>query len=69
MQAEKAAVQRRIASLELRLRQDQEGVAELTRVERERGGSATAVQLGVFPSSGVDAVTARTIPSGMPRSR
>lgn len=69
MQGEKDAVQRRIASTELRLRQDEEALAELARVEKERGPGATAVQLGVFPSSSVDEVTARTIPSGMPRSR
>ena len=49
--------------MELKLRQDEEGLVELTRVEAERGAGARAVQLGVFPTSAVDAITAGTIPS------
>ena len=69
MARERELVARKISSMELRLRQDEEGLVELTRVEEERGAGATAVQLGVFPESAVDAVTARTIPSGMPAAR
>ena len=63
MQREVDAVRRAIANLELKLSQDQEGLVELTRVEAERGPGAMAVQLGVFPTSAVDPVTAGTIPS------
>ena len=69
MRAEREMVARKLTSMELRLRQDEEGLVELTRVEAERGADATAVQLGVFPTSAVDPITARTIPSGMPPSR
>ena len=62
-QRERESVARKIASMELKLRQDEEGLVELTRVEAERGAGARAVQLGVFPTSAVDAITAGTIPS------
>ena len=62
VQRERDSIARRTASMELRLRQDKEGVAELTRVESERGADARAVQLGVFPAaSGLD-------PTSVPRS-
>ena len=41
----------RVERLQLRLRQDEEGLREITRVVGERGASARAVQLGVFPKS------------------
>ena len=63
MQREVDNVRRAISNMELQLQQDEEGLAELSRVEKERGPGATAVQLGVFPSSAVDPITARTIPS------
>ena len=37
--------------LELRLKVDQQGLAELARVEAERGGEGRAVQLGIFPEA------------------
>ena len=69
MQREVDSVRREISNMELRLRIDEEGLVELTRVEAERGPGANAVQLGVFPSSAVDPVTARTIPSVLIPSR
>jgi hypothetical protein len=53
VQRERESVARRLSSMELKLRQDEEGLVELTRVEVERGPGATAVQLGVFPASGL----------------
>lgn len=47
---EKANLGQRQANAELRLRADEEALLELTRVEAERGASAQAVQLGVFPA-------------------
>ena len=35
--------------LRLKIRQDEEGLREITRVVAERGASARAVQIGVFP--------------------
>lgn len=64
-QRERDMVAQKIANMELRLRQDEEGLVELTRSEVERGAGSAAVQLGVFPSSAVDTITARTIPSGV----
>jgi len=58
MQRERESVARKISNMELKLRQDEEGLVELTRVEAERGAGATAVQLGIFPTSAVDPVTA-----------
>ena len=37
--------------LRLKIRQDEEGLREITRRVTERGASARAVQLGVFPKS------------------
>ena len=48
MQAEAAQVE----AVRLRIRADQEGLDEITRVERQRGSDARAVQLGVFPDGG-----------------
>lgn len=63
MQREVDSVRRAISNMELKLLQDEEGLVELRRVETERGPGATAVQLGVFPTSAVDPITAGTIPS------
>ena len=49
---ERDSLARRLKAMEMKLAQDEEGLAELTRVERERGASALAVQLGVFPAQG-----------------
>ena len=48
---EKSELARRLSNAELRLRADEESLLEVTRVETERGGSAQAVQLGVFPAA------------------
>ena len=49
LDADLRAATSRIEKLELRIRRDEEGLREITRVVTERGASARAVQLGVFP--------------------
>jgi hypothetical protein len=51
--------------LRLRMRQDEAGLREITRVVAERGPSAAAVQLGVFPSGG-DRMAADARPARAP---
>lgn len=51
-QAAKGRLASRVAQQELRVRMDREALAELSRVEAERGGGAAAVQPGIFPAPG-----------------
>jgi hypothetical protein len=51
MRRERERVVRRISATELQQRRDEQGLTELTRVEKERGAGGRAVQLGVFPTS------------------
>ena len=51
VQREREGVSKRLAQMELKLQEDQASLAELTRVEAERGSESTAVQLGVFPQT------------------
>ena len=44
----------RIEKYQLRIRRDEEGLREIRRIVAERGTSATAVQLGVFPTGEAD---------------
>ena len=48
----RGATTSRVEKLQLKMRQDEEGLREITRVVGERGTSARAVQLGLFPKGG-----------------
>ena len=48
---EKEQLARRIAMQELRIRDEKESLAELSRIVGERGEDASAVKLGIFPPS------------------
>ena len=67
LDAELRATASRIEKLQLKIRQDEEGLREITRIVAERGVNARAVQLGVFPSG--DERTAGNIRPGGARAR
>ena len=52
--AELKGMASRAEKLQLKIRQDEEGLREITRIVGERGANARAVQLGVFPKSDSD---------------